>query len=323
MVAAVTRFRSPGALGGAGRDSRATASTSGTPTSTMAGSSSPALLRRPSDDASSTTPSAARSAFCGTRVATLLPTQTPGIEPSSSVPMSAKSMLPDSRCANAATHSRTAACATSVPTTRWGLRRKPRIRPMAISVPEPADVTPSTRPIVAPSATAAALCRAFMTKAPRSRAEWSAIASARSSTSAPVSASVPPMASSRKVSKLSPHASRRRSSSHTPTSAAGHDPIASHSAMRGNTVPLRKCRKPPTVLVTAAYARSVPTATTGWMPATRMSSGVISEPPPMPVTPTSAPTPRPKRMIAGSMSERARLARGAAGPSTLTVSRIT
>src|SRR3954470_4309203 len=35
---------------------------------------------------------------------------------------------------------------------------------------------------------------------------------------------------------------------------------------------------------------------------TRISSGVISEPPPMPVIPTSMPTPKPKRMIAGSIA---------------------
>src|SRR3954451_62624 len=34
---------------------------------------------------------------------------------------------------------------------------------------------------------------------------------------------------------------------------------------------------------------------------TRISSGVMSEPPPMPVMPTSRPTPRPNRMIVGSM----------------------
>src|ERR687893_1103557 len=32
-----------------------------------------------------------------------------------------------------------------------------------------------------------------------------------------------------------------------------------------------------------------------------MSSGVISEPPPIPVNPTSSPTPRPKRTTRGSM----------------------
>src|SRR4051812_11041319 len=46
---------------------------------------------------------------------------------------------------------------------------------------------------------------------------------------------------------------------------------------------------------------SVPIAVVGWIPKMRISSGVISEPPPMPVIPTSTPMPNPKRTIAGSM----------------------
>ncbi len=68
-----------------------------------------------------------------------------------------------------------------------------------------------------------------------------------------------------------------------------------------STVPWRKCRQPPTVFVTAPYARSVPTAVTGFTPTTMIRRGVISEPPPMPVRPTSAPTPRPKMTIIGSI----------------------
>src|ERR1041384_456356 len=46
---------------------------------------------------------------------------------------------------------------------------------------------------------------------------------------------------------------------------------------------------------------SVPIAVVGWMPKMRISSGVISEPPPMPVMPTSTPTPKPKKMSARSI----------------------
>src|SRR6187455_2831883 len=46
---------------------------------------------------------------------------------------------------------------------------------------------------------------------------------------------------------------------------------------------------------------SVPIAVVGWIPKIRISSGVISDPPPMPVIPTSTPMPNPKRTIAGSM----------------------
>src|SRR6476660_2737267 len=46
---------------------------------------------------------------------------------------------------------------------------------------------------------------------------------------------------------------------------------------------------------------SVPIAVVGWIPKMRISSGVIREPPPMPVMPTSMPMPSPKTMIAGSI----------------------
>ena len=41
-------------------------------------------------------------------------------------------------------------------------------------------------------------------------------------------------------------------------------------------------------------------AVTGATPNTRISIGVISDPPPMPVMPTSTPTPRPKAIRATS-----------------------
>ena len=46
---------------------------------------------------------------------------------------------------------------------------------------------------------------------------------------------------------------------------------------------------------------SVPIAVVGWVLKIRISSGVINEPPPMPVMPTSTPMPKPNRTIAGSM----------------------
>src|SRR5918998_5937504 len=47
---------------------------------------------------------------------------------------------------------------------------------------------------------------------------------------------------------------------------------------------------------------SVPTATCGCVPMKISSSGVINEPPPIPVSPTSTPTPSPNTMITGSMA---------------------
>src|SRR5215207_6152217 len=78
-------------------------------------------------------------------------------------------------------------------------------------------------------------------------------------------------------------------------------PSASHVETPRSTVPARRCRQPPTVLVSAPYAMSVPTATCGCVPMKISSSGVISEPPPIPVSPTSTPTPTPKTMTSGSM----------------------
>src|SRR6476619_388095 len=46
---------------------------------------------------------------------------------------------------------------------------------------------------------------------------------------------------------------------------------------------------------------SVPIAVVGWVLKIRISRGVIRDPPPMPVMPTSTPMPKPKRTIAGSM----------------------
>src|SRR3954454_16528187 len=60
-------------------------------------------------------------------------------------------------------------------------------------------------------------------------------------------------------------------------------------------------RQLPAVLVIAAYAMSVPIAVVGLTPKRRTSSGVIREPPPMPVMPTRNPTPKPKKTILGSI----------------------
>jgi hypothetical protein len=49
---------------------------------------------------------------------------------------------------------------------------------------------------------------------------------------------------------------------------------------------------------------SVPIAVTGLTPKSRISSGVISVPPPMPVMPTIAPIPKPKITIAGSIAKK-------------------
>src|SRR3990167_10115369 len=68
-----------------------------------------------------------------------------------------------------------------------------------------------------------------------------------------------------------------------------------------STVPRRPCTQPPTVLVSEAYSRSVPTAVAGDTPKNSTSSGVISDPPPTPVTPTISPTRKPDNVYIQSM----------------------
>ncbi len=46
---------------------------------------------------------------------------------------------------------------------------------------------------------------------------------------------------------------------------------------------------------------SVPIAVTGWIPKMRISSGVISDAPPIPVSPTRRPMANPKSMMIGSI----------------------
>ena len=58
---------------------------------------------------------------------------------------------------------------------------------------------------------------------------------------------------------------------------------------------------PPTILVRAANQRSVPTAAAGATPNSSTRIGVISAPPPTPVMPTIAPTPKPASVFRPSI----------------------
>ena len=62
---------------------------------------------------------------------------------------------------------------------------------------------------------------------------------------------------------------------------------------RAATLPIRLCLIAPTLLKIAPWAMSVPTATVGLKPNRRTSSGVIRDPPPIPVMPTRVPISRP------------------------------
>ncbi len=79
----------------------------------------------------------------------------------------------------------------SVPTTRRGESRKTVIRRIAITVPEPAEVTPITKPVVAPITIAAILWRRLISKSSRSSIRLLRI-SARARVMIPTISSVPP-----------------------------------------------------------------------------------------------------------------------------------
>ena len=67
--------------------------------------------------------------------------------------------------------------------------------------------------------------------------------------------------------------------------------MISRPASRRFGVPRRQCTAAPTDLLTLAATRSLATAAVGLTPR-KISAGVISAPPPMPVRPTTMPTPK-------------------------------
>src|SRR3954452_296776 len=77
----------------------------------------------------------------------------------------------------------------------------------------------------------------------------------------------------------------------TPLKAPGIEPRQSHLTSPRCTVPRRRCTKEPTGFITALATRSDETAASGGTPKKRTSTGVMSAPPPMPVKPTTMPTP--------------------------------
>src|SRR6187431_1177146 len=77
-------------------------------------------------------------------------------------------------------------------------------------------------------------------------------------------------------------------------------PTSIQSPRRRRTVPSRRCRAAPKDLKIAPCRMSVPTAIAGSNLKNRMSIGVISEPPPIPVMPTRIPIRRPAIASRGS-----------------------
>jgi hypothetical protein len=87
----------------------------------------------------------------------------------------------------------------------------------------------------------------------------------------------------------------------TPRSENGADPSSIQPASRARTFPMRRCCMAPTDLKAAPCAMSVPIAVVGGTPNRNTSSGVINEPPPIPVMPTSRPVNSPRTVYFQSM----------------------
>ena len=167
------------------------------------------------------------------------------------VPTKLKSTFPPIQCAKPAAHSRIAAWKTSVPTTCRGAIRYSTIRNTAISVPLPAEVSPMTKPVVAPITTAATLWRVVSSNDSRSLLTICGMKSDRTSTSVPTTTRAIASIVNTVLSSESPYCRCSSSMTQTPVIEAGTLPTASHSASLRFTVLSRKCRHPPTVFVTA------------------------------------------------------------------------
>jgi len=79
-------------------------------------------------------------------------------------------------------------------------------------------------------------------------------------------------------------------------------PLASRRTTVQSIVRANPWTRLPPVLVAAAKSKSVPTAVAGWTPNNRMSSGVMSDPPPTPVIPTNRPPTNPQTEYSGSIA---------------------
>ena len=97
------------------------------------------------------------------------------------------------------------------------------------------------------------------------------------------------MAALRNASRSSPSPAAR--TMNAPANAVGSDPTISQVAMPRCGDPSRQCTAAPVDLLTAAATRSFATADVGGTPR-KISAGVISAPPPMPVRPMTMPMPK-------------------------------
>ena len=158
-----------------------------------------------------------------------------------------------------------------------------------ISEPEPTEVNPTIRPPAAPSRAVGS----GRTVIGRASPVPSRRPAAQALSSRPPAASSSATPSAILIACCTEASSPSSRSSSTPRNADGMLPTHSQPTSRQLTVPRRACTQPPNGFITALAARSLETAATGGTPKKRTRMGVISAPPPIPVSPTMMPTPSP------------------------------
>ena len=166
--------------------------------------------------------------------------------------------------------------------------------------PLPTDVSPTMKPPKAPMRTAATRSRFVRCQSSSPGVPvWTRLFA--TSPIAPKS-SAPPSTCAITPSTPSPYRSVIWTDAHTPTSDSGAEPRSIQPASCARTFPMRRCCTAPTVLKAAPWAMSVPIAVVGGTPKRNTRSGVISEPPPMPVIPTSSPVSSPRTVYFQSIA---------------------
>ena len=215
---------------------------------------------------------------------------TPGTEPISTAAARSSLRSPKSAWPNAAAVTSGIAWTRSVPTRSFARSRGYSASSTTmISEPEPTEVSPTTRPPAAPTRTVGTGLTLIGRAGPSSRRRR-AVHDLTSRPVAAINRATPSMICITCWTVWSSPSSR---SSNTPRKALGTLPTHSQRTSGQFTVPRRACTKPPKGFITALAARSLETAATGGTPKTSTRMGVIRAPPPIPVRPTTMPTPSP------------------------------
>src|SRR5580658_2995668 len=205
----------------------------------------------------------------------------PGMAPLSNEPSNFQSTEPSHQCPAPAISVSGTAWAMSEPTMLTigssGYSSTSAVTPIA---PAPTEEMLTTTPNTAPQPTVShslvcgvMRCIAGPTKAKNQR---------RASRTPPVSTSTMPRENEITL-PMSGDSTLNCDSTSTVTIVAGTLPLASRPTTRQSTVRFAPCTSVPTLLLAAAYSRSVPTAVAGWKPNSSTSNGVINDPPPTPV----------------------------------------